>query len=107
MQAETVDLVGDKVAGPGMMKLARTRKALAPRRRSRLAGWIWSASSGRSLFSAPFANSASIALSGRIPVVRVMRPSLASACGTGCPDARAAGNGLRDRAPATKPNSLD
>ena len=53
VQLEPVELVGDQViAGPGR-KLARTRKALAPSRRSRLAGWIWSASSGASPTSAP------------------------------------------------------
>ena len=53
-------------AGPGR-KLARTRQAFAPSRRSRLAGWIWSGSSGRVATSAPAWNSAAISWSGRMP----------------------------------------
>ncbi len=41
MQAEPAQFVATRLLGPGR-KEARTRKALAPRRRSRLAGWIWS-----------------------------------------------------------------
>ena len=59
--------------GPGM-KLARTRNALRAKRRSRLAGWIWSRSSSRSEIRRPVSNSAEIARSARIPVSRAIMP---------------------------------
>ena len=40
MQFQFIDALGDR-GGPGR-KLARTRYATSPSRKSRLAGWIWS-----------------------------------------------------------------
>src|SRR5262249_25853293 len=54
------------VCGPGR-KLARTRYATAPRRRSRLAGWIWSGASSWLHEIAPLRAKAAIMRSGRIP----------------------------------------
>ena len=53
-------------AGPGM-KLARTRKARAPSRRSRLAGWICPAPMGAAEEMAPRSISAAMACEGRMP----------------------------------------
>jgi hypothetical protein len=54
------------VFGPGR-KLARTRKAISPSRRSRLAGWIWSFKNSYSARIAPSRMSAPIISSGRMP----------------------------------------
>ncbi len=72
MQTQPVELVGDEMAGTGH-EAGADAEGLDAEAQVEAGGWIWSASSARSLFSAPLANSASIALSGRIPVVRVMR----------------------------------
>ena len=48
-------------------KLARTRHALAPRRRSTLAGWIWLSRSGPRAVSRPDEAISRIALSGCVP----------------------------------------
>jgi hypothetical protein len=55
--------------GPGR-KLARTRCAMSPRRRSRLAGWMWSGLMAGAALMFPRAIRLVISCEGRIPVVR-------------------------------------
>src|SRR5690606_15350478 len=56
-------------------KLARSRYASVPRRRSRLAGWIWSAATGGSAAIARAPIKVSMAWPGRIATGRSLSPS--------------------------------